>query len=126
MKIEHIALFVNDLEKEKDFFVRYFNGVSGNYYKNLNTGFCSYFISFSDGARLELMNDPKISAGGGKPLLGYSHLAFSVSSRERVDSLTEELRRDGYIILSCPRLTGDGYYESCVADSEGNRIEITV
>ena len=57
---------------------------------------------------------------------GYVHIAFSVGSRERVDELTERLRSDGYEVLSGPRTTGDGYYESCVVSVEGNLIEITV
>ena len=54
------------------------------------------------------------------------HLAFSVGRREKVDQLTERLKSDGYKVLSGPRVTGDGYYESCVAGPEENQIEITV
>ena len=56
---------------------------------------------------------------------GYIHLAFSVGSKEKVDGLTELLRNDGYEVLSGPRTTGDGYYESCILGIEGNQIEIT-
>ena len=127
MKIEHIALYVNDLEKARDFFVKYLDGTSNNGYHNPKTDFRSYFISFEDGARLELMNKPDI-ADDEKKLnrTGYAHIAFSVGSKEKVDSLTVTLKSDGYEVVSGPRTTGDGYYESCIVAIEGNQIEITV
>ena len=116
MKIEHIALYVNDLEGARDFFARYFGGQPGGLYHNKTTGFRSYFLTFADGARLEK-----------QPLqTGYIHLAFSAGSREAVDALTARLAADGWPAVSGPRVTGDGYYESCVAGFEGNLIEITV
>ena len=57
---------------------------------------------------------------------GYAHIALSVGTKEMVDSLTEQLRKDGYRIISNPRTTGDGYYESCLIDLEDNQIEITI
>ena len=127
MNIEHVAMYVNDLEAARDFFVRYLGGRSNDGYHNRNTGFRSYFISFDGGARLELMCKPGM-ADAEKPLnrTGYIHVAFSAGSREAVDALTERLRRDGYAVVSGPRTTGDGYYESCVVAIEGNQIEITV
>ena len=127
MKIEHAAMYVNDLEGVRDFFVRYFDAVSNYGYHNIKTGFRSYFLSFSDGARLEIMNRPDMSDGDKDVMhTGYIHLAFSTGSREKVDKLTKKLKDDGYEILSGPRTTGDGYYESCVLGPEGNQIEITV
>ena len=127
MKIEHAAMYVNDLEGVRDFFVRYFDAVSNDGYHNIKTGFRSYFLSFSDGARLEIMNRPDMSDGDKDVMhIGYIHLAFSTGSREKVDKLTKKLKDDGYEILSGPRTTGDGYYESCVLGPEGNQIEITV
>ena len=127
MRIEHVAMYVKDLEAAKDFFVTYFHGEPNDGYLNRTTGFRSYFIRFDDGARLEIMSRPELSdAGNPSGLNGYAHMAFSVGSRERVDALTEELRSAGYEVLSGPRTTGDGYYESCIAAVEGNRIEITV
>ncbi len=126
MRIEHIALYVNDLERAREFFVKYFGALSNELYHNPKTGFSSYFLSFEDGARLELMHRPDVSENGGGLKTGYAHIAFSVGSRENVNSLTERLRADGYRIVSEPRTTGDGYYESCTADIEGNLIEITV
>ena len=127
MKIEHIAMYVTDLEKAKDFFVKYFGASSNDGYHNPKTDFRSYFLSFDDGARLELMHKPQL-ADDTKELArtGYIHIAFSVGSRERVDALTAELKADGYEVVSGPRTTGDGYYESCILGIEGNQIEITV
>ncbi|MCR5473796.1 MAG: VOC family protein [Lachnospiraceae bacterium] len=127
MKIEHIAMYVNDLEKARDFFVKYLDGTSNDGYYNASTGFRSFFISFDDGARLEIMNKPEMDDPK-KPLnrTGYVHLAFSVGSREKVDDLTARLKQDGYEVISGPRTTGDGYYESCIIGIEGNQIELTV
>ncbi len=127
MRIEHIAMYVTDLEGARAFFERYFGAVSNNGYHNQNTGFRSYFLTFEDGARLELMNrplmeDPEKTSGR----TGFIHLAFSVGSREAVNRLTERLVQDGYPCISGPRTTGDGYYESCVVGIEGNQIEITI
>ena len=127
MKIEHVAAYVNDLEMARDFFVEFLNGTSNGGYHNQNTGFRSYFISFEDGARLELMNKPGMAEEGKSPdRTGYAHLAFSVGSKERVDELTDQLKAAGYEVLSGPRTTGDGYYESCIVAIEGNLIELTV
>lgn len=127
MKIEHIAMYVNDLEAAKDFFVKYLNGNANDGYHNKNTGFRSYFISFEDGARLELMKKPEMTDDK-KSLTrtGFIHIAFSVGSKEAVDSLTARMKGDGDKIISGPRTTGDGYYESCVIGIEDNQIEITV
>lgn len=127
MKIEHVAMYVSDLERAKDFFSTYFGAVSNSGYHNTRTGFRSYFLTFEDGARLEIMNRSECS--GEEKLAyryGFAHIAFSVGSREKVDSLTEQLRSAGFDVTSGPRVTGDGYYESCILDFEGNTIEIMV
>ena len=127
MRIDHIALYVNDLEGARDFFQKYFEAKSNEMYHNATTGFRSYFLTFSDGARLEIMNKPSMQDDQ-KALnrTGYIHLAFSVGSKENVDSLTAQMESDGWEVLSGPRTTGDGYYESCILGFEGNQIEITV
>lgn len=127
MHIEHIAMYVNNLEKAKDFFVKYFNATSNDGYHNKTTDFRSYFLEFDDGARLEIMNKP-IMEDDKKALTrtGYIHIAFSLGSKEAVDELTERMKNDGYEVISGPRTTGDGYYESCIVGIEGNQIEITV
>ena len=126
MRIEHIAMYVNDLEAARDFFVKYFGAVSNEGYHNKTTDFRSYFLSFDDGARLELMRKPQMDDTE-KTLnrTGYVHIAFSLGSKEAVDELTIRLKNDGYQVISGPRTTGDGYYESCIVGIEGNQIEIT-
>lgn len=126
MHIEHIAMYVNDIEKTKEFFVKYFNATSNEGYHNPNTDFRSYFLSFDDGTRLEIMNRPQMKDEE-KSLnrTGYIHIAFSLGSKKQVDDLTERLRNDGFSVVSGPRTTGDGYYESCIIGIEGNQIEIT-
>jgi lactoylglutathione lyase len=127
MKIEHVALYVNDLEKTRDFFTKYFGGKANDGYHNKTTDFRSYFISFDDGSRLEIMTRPELSDDEKKlNRTGFIHLAFSVGSKEKVDELTARLKNDGYEVLSGPRTTGDGYYESCILGIENNQIEITV
>lgn len=127
MKIEHIAMYVNDLESARDFFVKYLDAVPNDVYHNPKTDFRSYFLSFGDGARLEIMNKPKMEDGA-RPLArtGYIHIAFSLESKEQVDFLTQQMKNDGYEVVSGTRTTGDGYYESCVIGIEGNQIELTV
>jgi lactoylglutathione lyase len=120
-------MYVNDLENARQFFEKYFGATANSGYHNRKTDFRSYFLSFTDGARLEIMtrpgmDDPEKSLNR----TGLIHIAFSVGSKEKVDQLTAELKKDGYEVSSGPRTTGDGYYESCVIAIEGNQIEITV
>ncbi len=127
MKIEHAAIYFNDLEGARNFFIKYFGAKSNELYHNPRTNFKSYFLSFDDGARLEIMNKPEMDDAP-KTLnrTGFIHLAFSVGSKEKVDALTLQLKNDGYEVISGPRTTGDGYYESCVVAFENNQIEITI
>jgi lactoylglutathione lyase len=129
MKIEHIAIWVNDLEAMRIFYAKYFGCIPGEKYTNQKKQYESYFLSFGDGAtRLELMHRPDIITVEGQRglVMGFAHISVSVGSRESVNELTELLRNDKYLILSEPRTTGDGYYESVVSDPEGNYLEITV
>lgn len=127
MKIEHVAMYFNDLEAAREFFIKYFGASSNNGYHNAKTDFRSYFLTFDSGARLEIMNKPKMEDLE-KTLnrTGLIHIAFSVGSKEKVDELTQQLKNAGYQVVSGPRTTGDGYYESCIVAIEGNQIEITV
>ncbi|MGI6755352.1 MAG: VOC family protein [Atopobiaceae bacterium] len=127
MKIEHIALYVEDLEGAKNFFETYFDAQANSGYHNPTTDFRSYFLTFDDGARLEIMNKPHMQTGE-KNLAhtGYIHIAMSLGSADAVDALTRRLQDDGYSVVSGPRTTGDGYYESCIVGFEGNQIELTV
>ena len=127
MHIEHIAMYVTELEQARDFFVTYLGASCGSFYQNPTTGFRSYFLRFDHGARLEIMHKPRME-NPEKTLnrTGYIHIAFSLGSREAVDDLTQRLKDDGYAVISGPRTTGDGYYESCIVCLEGNQIELTV
>ena len=132
MHIEHAALWTKDLERLVAFYVEYFGAVAGERYFNPRRQFTSYFLSFSSGARLEVMSVPNLSAGAlpeSAPTgegTGWAHLAFATGSEAQVDALTARLRAAGYAVLDGPRRTGDGYYESVVLDPDGNRVEITV
>lgn len=126
MKIEHMALYVRDLEGMRNFYATYFGGVPNDGYHNPKTGLRTYFLTFEDGARLELMTRPGLSEGATASYpLGWTHLAFRLTDQAAVDVLTERLGADGYPVVSGSRMTGDGYYESCVRDPEGNLVEIT-
>ncbi|KZD45065.1 glyoxalase/bleomycin resistance/extradiol dioxygenase family protein [Bacillus cereus] len=126
MKIEHVAIWVNNLEVMRDFYKQYFNGEANGLYHNPKKQFESYFITFEGGARLELMRQVGIDDNTQTQTVGYAHMAFSVGSKEKVNQLTDKLREAGYPLLNGPRTTGDGYYESVVSDPEGNQIEITI
>jgi lactoylglutathione lyase len=129
MHIKHIAIWSKDIDKLRIFYETYFGAKAGKRYINPAKRFESYFLSFAGGASLELMQKPdisKLSGDGDKQFAGFSHLAISVSSKEEVDSLTARLEKDGFRIVSKPRQTGDGYYESCVLDPDGNKVEITI
>ncbi len=129
MKIDHLAIWVSNLNVVRDFYTKYFQASAGDLYNNPEKQFRSYFLSFpNSNTRLEIMEAPnvidKIGIRGFEE--GMAHFAISVGSREMVDQLTEQLRSDQHSIVDEPRVTGDGYYESVVLDPEGNRLEITV
>ena len=150
MRIDHVALFCRNLEAMRQFFLDYFKGTSNEQYHNPRTGLRTYIITFPEvteqrepsssfewpsheetrqshgGARLELMQRPDtIDADPSKPNIGFTHISFAVGSKEAVDAKTQELRDAGYQVVSGPRVTGDGYYESCIIGPEGIQIEIT-
>ncbi|ATA87502.1 glyoxalase [Capnocytophaga gingivalis] len=127
MKIDHIALYVKDLEESKSFYETYFGAKSNELYHNPKTGLHTYFLTFESGARLEIMWRPNLSERLDKVMNeGFIHFAFSVGSKEAVDALTQKIIDEGYICFSTPRTTGDGYYESVILDPDGNMIEITI
>ena len=129
IRIEHVAVWTRDIERLRAFYETYLGGRAGTRYVNPGRKFTSYFITFSSGARLELMQIPTVIESRDDPRglwTGYAHLAFSVGSEQEVDALTARLRAEGHPVLDGPRRTGDGYYESTVLDPDGNRVEITV
>lgn len=128
MRIEHLALWVRDLEGMRDFYLQYFHTTSSEKYVNPARQFVSYFILFGEEkTRLELMTRPDITAPDEKRgfSMGLAHFTISVGGKDQVNALTERLRKDNYTIFSEPRTTGDGYYESVVVDPEGNILEIS-
>ncbi len=125
ISITHIGVYATDIEKSREYYATFFNGESNDLYKN-SKGFSSYFITFASGARLEIMHHVELVKREVEDKVnGWSHLAFSVGSKEKVLEITERIVNSGYKLLSPPRITGDGYFESCVEDPDGNRVEIT-
>jgi len=126
MTIHHAAIYTLNLERLKDFYCRWFGGETGPAYVNPEKAFSSYFIRFGPGAALELMHRAHLKESVRSEFTaGYAHLAFSTGSEEAVENLTKRMREGGVPVVSGPRRTGDGCYESCVLDPDGNRVEIT-
>lgn len=122
--IDHAACYVSDLAATREFYVRYLGATSNDGYHNPTTGLRTFFLSFGDGSRLELMTRPGVDAARPVGSLGWIHLAFRIGSVEAVDAPAARMREDGVRVLSGPRRTGDGYYEACVLDPEGNEVEL--
>ena len=125
MKIDHVAMYVNDLDAVKNFFVKYFNAVAGSKYSNFRNDFSNYFLKFEDGSRLEIMTrNSAVDADKVRYRTGFHHIAISVGDRKDVDDLLKKFDSDGVIVVSGARTTGDGYYAAVVVDPEGNEVEI--
>ncbi len=127
MKISHIAIWTNNLEGMRNFYIHYFDASSNDGYYNHTKDFKSYFITFDGDCSIELMQMPGIPQSKNdtkKQFTGLIHFAINVGSKQKVDELTEELRQDGFKVVSDPRTTGDGFYESVILDPEGNRVEL--
>ncbi|XCY66098.1 VOC family protein [Streptococcus iniae] len=125
VSIEHIGLWVNNLEAMKEFYCQYFEAQATKRYHNPKTGFSSYFLNFGQGTRLELMHKEGLNKQDHNQF-GLIHLAFSLGSREKVDAFAYAMQDKGYPIENGPRTTGDGYYEAVITDPEGNKIEVTI
>ena len=124
MQLTHIAIWTNELERSRDFYVKYFKGKSNEKYVNPKKGFASYFVTFEGGASLEIMQRTDITRESSDVYIGLAHFAFSVGSKEKVEALIEQFRTDGFRITGEPRTTGDGYYEGAVMDPDGNIVEV--
>lgn len=129
MTLEHVAIWTNKLEELKDFYIKYFGGKANEKYINSQKKFESYFITFTSGARLEIMRRPDIPENTndrvGTQHQGLIHMAFGVDTMQDVEQKAQELKAAGFPILSGPRKTGDGYYEFETLDPDGNRLEVT-
>ncbi|MCQ2092218.1 MAG: VOC family protein [Fibrobacter sp.] len=126
MKIDHVAIWVKDIEKVCTFYEKYLGATLHPEYHNPAKGFTSRFITFEGGARIEVMHRTDIASSISNTQLGWCHMAMSLGSKEMVDKLTAQMEADGITIVGQPRTTGDGYYESVVQDPEGNLVELTV
>lgn len=128
MRINHVALYCCDLEGMRAFFMEFFDACSNKKYHNPRTGLSTYILSFNEGScRLEIMNRPNmVAVDAAQSNTGFTHLSFSLGNKELVEKKTEELSKEGYTVVSGPRITGDGYYESCILGPENIQIEITV
>jgi lactoylglutathione lyase len=128
MRINHIAINCFDVTKVTDFFLLYFDTSIGGEYDNPKTGLHSCMLFFTEGStKLELMSWPDISVLSYQSRRqGFTHFSVSVGNRAKVDALTARLKNDGYELKSGPRVTGDGYYESCILGPENIEIEITI
>ncbi|MES1221386.1 MAG: VOC family protein [Bacteroidota bacterium] len=129
MTLEHVAIWTNNLERLKDYYVKYFGAKPNDKYTNPIKNFQSYFLSFESGARLEIMMKPGIPGNNNDTIQqqhqGIIHLAFGVDSLKEVNEKAKQLQNDGYTVLSGPRKTGDGYYEFETLDPDNNRLEVT-
>lgn len=132
MRLEHVAIWTKNIDAMKDFYVAYFNASAGDKYvsvKDFGQHFESYFLSFDNDCRLELMylaRIPEGDAAGGNETLGLTHFSFALETRADVDALAARLEADGFTLAGKPHMTGDGFYEACVLDPEGNRVEFAV
>jgi lactoylglutathione lyase len=127
VRIEHVSLWVADLEGSCAFYARHFGATVGARYENPAKGYASRFLSLGEGARIEIMSGTGLvprSEPVPQRLLGLAHFALAVGNEQQVDALAMRLRAAGVAVVDGPRRTGDGYYEAVVLDPEGNRIEV--
>ncbi len=127
MRIEHVALWVADIDRVCAFYEQFFGARVGPLYENPSKGFSSRFLSFDSGARIEVMRTTSlvpVPHAPGSQRMGLTHFALQLDSAAAVDRVTGDIRAAGHAVLDGPRRTGDGYYESVVLDPEGNRVEL--
>ncbi len=124
MKIDHLAIWANDMKKLREFYLKYFICKSNSKYENIAKQFSSYFLTFQGGTRIELMHRPDVNTKIEQETIGYAHISINIGTRAKVDSMTKKMEDEGVVIVGKPRTTGDGYYESVVLDPEKNKIEL--
>jgi lactoylglutathione lyase len=125
VRLEHVGLWVRDLDGVAAFYEKYFGARVGGLYQNPRKGFESRFLEFTGGARLEVMRRTDVTQRAAGEQLGLAHVALAIGDEAAVDALAARFREDGQRPLDGPRRTGDGYYECVVRDPEGNRVEVT-
>ena len=126
MKIAYVSMYVNDLDKMKDFFVKYFKATVNDKYENFQKGYIYCYLKFDEGSRLSLVSGPNIVEPQEQALVrGLNRFAIAVNSKEEVKSITDQLEKDGYQVVNGFRMNGYGEYESRILDPEGNELEIT-
>lgn len=125
MKVAHVALWTQDLERQAHFWVTFFGAeINEKYCSKTNPGFESYFVNVGDGIAIELMTKPGLTQSTpDNNTTGWVHLAIAVGGAEKVDEIAGRAQEQG-ILVSVPRTTGDGYYEAVICDPDGNLIEI--
>jgi lactoylglutathione lyase len=124
-RLEHVGLWVRDLDTVAAFYEKHFGARIGSLYQNTRKGFESRFLEFAGGARLEVMRRTDITQRASDEQLGLAHVALAIGDEAAVDALAARFRAEGMPPLDGPRRTGDGYYECVVRDPEGNRVEVT-
>ncbi len=128
MTIDHVALWTDDLERLKDFYIKYFGATANEKYYNIKTNFESYFLTFGSLTKLEIMTRPGVPENKNDTIKaqhkGIIHLAFGVDKQDDVDEKARQLLADGFRILRGPRISGDGYYEFETVDPDNNRLEV--
>lgn len=124
MTIDHVAIFTGNTERLRIFYENYFGGKSNPKYFNIETGLKSYTLTFEGDTKLQIMEKPDINVERPQACKGFSHLSFKVGSIKKVDELTATMKENGCDVRSYPRETGDGIYESCVYDPDGNEVGI--
>lgn len=125
VRIEHVAMWVRDIDRVAAFYARYLGARVGSLYRNERKGFESRFLEFASGARLEIMRRIDVTESSATERLGFAHIAITVGGEANVDAFAARIAADGLTVAGAPRRTGDGYYECVVLDPEGNRVEIT-
>lgn len=125
IKVAHIALWTKDIDRLCTFWMSALGAEAGPLYQSRNRpGYESRFLSFADGAQIEVMSGPWVGPAFAHEAQGYAHVALSLGSEAAVNALADRMRPLGALRAE-PRHTGDGFYEAVLCDPDGNLIEIT-